>query len=176
VTPQPSITTDRLLLRPFTPDDVDEVRRLAGQWEIADTTMNIPHPYEAGMAEAWIGTHEPSWALGRLATFAVTVPAAGLVGAIGLTIDPEHKRAELGYWIGRPFWNRGYATEAARAVLAFGFDTFDLNRIQARHLVRNPSSGRVLVKAGLQYEGTMRAHIVKWDVAEDVAMYSLLRP
>ncbi|MEZ5317376.1 MAG: GNAT family N-acetyltransferase [Vicinamibacterales bacterium] len=176
MTEQPALGTARLHLRPFMPEDAPRVRTLAGAREIADTTLNVPHPYEDGMAEAWIATHAPGWALGRLATFAIIEADAGLIGAIGLTVEPAHRRAEIGYWIGRPHWNRGYATEAARAVVAFGFEAFDLHRIQGRHLTRNPASGRVLVKAGLTYEGTLRGHLIKWGVPEDVAIYAVLRP
>jgi RimJ/RimL family protein N-acetyltransferase len=164
------------MLRPFRPDDAPSITRLAGDRAIADTTLTVPHPYPPGAAEAWIAHHAPGWSLGREAVFAITDPTGGLVGAIGLVVTPEHRRGELGYWVGRPFWNRGYATSAARAVMAFGFAELGLHRIQAMHLVRNPASGRVLVKAGMEYEGTLRHYLVKWDTPEDVAVYGIVRP
>lgn len=175
MTAQPTLRTDRLVLRPFDLADAPTVQRLAGEREVADTTLTLPHPYLDGMAESWIGGHPEAWGRRERVTFAITAATDGLVGAIALALATQHRRGELGYWIGRPFWNRGYATEAARAVLAFGFETLELNRIHASHLARNPASGRVMVKAGMRFEGTRRQHIVKAGRAEDLADYALLR-
>lgn len=173
--PQPTIETERLRLRPFRMSDARRVQTLVGEREIAATTLNIPHPYQDGMAETWIRTHEPGYAADELATFAITIRASGeLVGAIGLVIDRDHGRAELGYWIGRPYWNHGYATEAARALLRLGFEQLGVHRIQAEHLVRNPASGRVMQKAGMRHEGRLRHHILKWGVYEDIDVYGIL--
>src|SRR6202171_2839602 len=110
---QPTLTTERLTLRPFIADDAFDVERLAGMGEIADTTLNIPHPYPHGGAAEWQKAEEPAWNDGSSATFAIAAKdSGGLVGAISLMIKPEHRRAELGYWIALKYWNRGYATEA----------------------------------------------------------------
>lgn len=174
--PQPSLDTVRLILRPFRLGDAPAVQELAGERIIADTTLNIPHPYEDGMAEEWIGAHESGYEDGKIATFAIVLrDDAKLAGAIGLRIERGLNKAELGYWIGRPFWNLGYATEATMAILAFGFDELRLNRIQAGHLARNPSSGRVMQKAGMILEGTARQAIIKWGRYEDLVSYAILR-
>ena len=174
--PQPTLETPRLILRPFCKDDASSVRHLAGQWEIADTTLNIPHPYDDGMAEQWIDTHEPGYAAEKLATFAVVLRAGSqLAGAVGLMVNKGLAKAELGYWIGKPFWNSGYATEAARAVLAFAFDELGLNRVHACHFARNPSSGRVMEKVGMQSEGVARQDTMKWGKFEDLVSYGMLR-
>ena len=86
--PQPSIETTRLTLRPFRASDAPIVQELAGERDIADTTMNIPHPYADGMAEAWIAEHGPGYDDGKIATFAIVVrDEAALIGAVGLRID-----------------------------------------------------------------------------------------
>ena len=173
---QPSIETERLILRPFRLGDAAVVKKLAGEREIADTTMNIPHPYEDGMAEAWIEGHEPGYNDGTEVVYAVALKERSeLVGAAGFRIDRDLNKAELGYWIGKPFWNRGYATEATLAILAFGFETLQLNRIQAKHFARNPSSGKVMQKAGMVLEGTARQNAMKWGVYEDLVSYGILR-
>jgi ribosomal-protein-alanine N-acetyltransferase len=173
--PQRAVETDRLRLRPFVLPDAPTVQLLAGSREVASTTLNVPHPYEDGMAEAWIATHAPGYEEGDQATFAIVRGGDDqLIGAIGLSINQAHVRGELGYWIGVPFWNRGYVTEAARAVLRFGFEELELNRIYAVHLVRNPASGRVMQKVGMRHEGTFRQHLLKWGTFEDVAQYGLL--
>ena len=98
-----------------------------------------------------------------------------LIGAIGLTIDWKLSKGEIGYWIGRPHWNLGYATEATAAALDYGFSDLELNRISAKHLARNPSSGRVMEKAGMLLEGTARQDTIKWGKYEDLVSYGILR-
>lgn len=174
---QPTLITERLTLRPFVADDAFNVERLAGMREIADTTLNIPHPYPHGGAGDWIGLHTPAWNEGSSATFAiVATDSAKLVGAISLMIKREHRRAELGYWIALDSWNRGYATEASRRVIDFGFEVLGLHRIEARHFLRNPASGRVMRKLGMQQEGVERDWAIKWDRYESLAVYSILEP
>jgi len=173
---QPVLRTDRLRLRPFTLADAADVRRLAGDPRVSATALDLPHPFEDGMAEAWIGTHPQRFAAGTLAAFAVTSrEGTELYGAVGLMIEPAHRRAELGYWLGTPYWGRGYATEAAGAVIRYGFDRLGLQRIHANHLVRNPGSGRVLQKLGMRYEGCLRRHAWHRNSFEDLALYGVLR-
>ena len=173
---QPTLETERLMLRPFNLDDAKQVQKLAGDKLVASTTMNIPHPYENGMAENWINTHTIKFNEGKGIVFAITLRKSGeLVGAISLMNIIESHRAELGYWIGVPYWNRGYCTEAGRAVLRYGFMDLGLNRIHARYLSRNPASGRVLEKIGMFYEGTRKQHILKWNVFEDLELMGILR-
>ena len=173
----PILITDRLILRPFKLNDAAEVRRLAGDRSIADTTLNVPHPYEDGMAEKWISTHAETFAGRNGVTFAIThAPDDALVGAIGLMgMAKEGHQAELGYWVGRPFWARGYCTEAGRAVLRYAFSDLGLLRVHATHMTRNPASGRVMQKLGMRHEGTRRQHAKKWDKLEDVEIYGILK-
>ncbi len=174
--PGPSLETDRLLLRPFRLSDADDVRKLAGAKQIAENTGTIPHPYEEGMAEEWISTHADQRQEGLAIHFAVCLKVAmQLIGALGVVIHKEHHRGELGYWIGVPFWNNGYCTEAARAVIRFGFENLGLNRIHAIHFTRNPASGRVMEKIGMSFEGIHRQHMRRWGKFVDVASYGLLR-
>jgi ribosomal-protein-alanine N-acetyltransferase len=174
---QPTLTTERLTLRPFVADDAFDVERLAGMREIADTTLNIPHPYPHGGAAEWIRLHAPAWIEGTSATFAIIGQKMGaLVGTISLIIKREHQRAELGYWIAPDCWNRGYATEATRAIIDFGFETLGLHRIESRHFLRNPASGRVMRKVGMIREGIERDLVMKWDRFESLALYSILEP
>jgi RimJ/RimL family protein N-acetyltransferase len=172
----PLIETERLMLRGFRNEDAGEVQRLAGDKAIASTTLRIPHPYEDGVAEKWIGTHREEFEQGKAVNFAITERKAGyLIGATGLTINKEHENAELGYWIGKPYWNNGYCTEAAKAVLRYGFEELGLNRIQAQHFKRNAASGRVIRAIGMLYEGRLRQHLKKWNKFEDVEIYGILK-
>ncbi len=172
---RPTLLTQRLVLRPFTPEDAPHVQRLAGAREVAATTLNIPHPYPDGAAEAWILRQAEAGEQGREAVFAVVKRVGGvLMGAIGLRIDLEHARAELGYWIGVPHWGQGYCTEAAEAVVRYGFEELDLHRIHASHFARNPASGRVMRKIGMTFEGSLRGHVRKWGEFEDLEKYAIL--
>ena len=182
----PEILTPRLTLRAFRMDDASRVRELAGEREIAANTANIPHPYEEGLAEAWIGSHAERRSRGEAVVFAVqlredleeasadTLRPGELVGAVGLELDRENRQAELGYWIGKPYCGRGLATEAAGAVLRYGFEELSLNRVHAHHFARNTASGRVLEKIGMVREGCRRGHAVKWGRVIDVVLYGVL--
>lgn len=172
---RPTLRTERLVLRPFQLSDAPRVRELAGAREVADNTLTIPHPYPEGMAEAWIASHERSFQLGEIAVFAITLQDGDLVGAVGLNLEDETGIAELGYWIGVPYWGSGYATEAAEALLEFGFESLVLERIWARAFVRNPASSRVLQKLGMRHEGTLRSSIRKDDELLDAEIYGILR-
>ena len=137
-------------LRPFAASDAPRVQALAGEREVAETTALIPHPYPEGAALEWILTQRREWLSGREYSYAITLAEDGLlVGAIALRpAAAEHEH--VGFWIGRPYWGRGYATAAARAVIALAFSLLDLEQLTASHLVRNPASGRVLEKCGLR--------------------------
>ena len=98
-----------------------------------------------------------------------------LLGAIGLRIEREHARADLGYWIGVPYWRRGYCTEAARAIVRYGFTEQGLRRIYAHCFTTNPASGRVLQKLGMTHEGMRREHTLKDGVFLSSDGYGMLR-
>lgn len=166
------IETERLTLRPLSDADIAELVPLIGDRRVAATTLRIPHPFAEKDAREFLScpAKENELRLGiRLSTNGV------FIGGIGLHPYPEHKRAELGYWIGVPFWGHGYATEAARAVVKYGFEKVQLNRIFAAHFKHNPASGKVLQNAGMKYEGCMRQNILKWGEFIDVEVYSILR-
>lgn len=173
----PTLTTARLILRPFSLDDASAVQRLAGEWDIARYTLTIPHPYEDGMAEQFIESLQPAFDRGDLLALAVTTMVDGLIGSIGLNLSrvQVHEHAELGYWIGKPYWGRGYASEASAAVLAYAFTELRLHRIYAEHFPRNRASGRVLQKIGMTHEGRLREQFKRMGVFEDVEMYGILR-
>ena len=169
------LRTHRLLLRSFERGDIPTIVRLAGAREIAATTTNIPHPYMEDDARSFLIHSEEDFRAGRSVSFAVAIsPGGELCGAVGLTVTPAHERAELGYWIGVPYWGQGFATEAAGAVMAFGFETLRLHRIHASHFAGNIASQRVLEKIGMRYEGPSRQHIRKWNRFIDLENYGLL--
>jgi len=149
---------------------------LAGAPEVAAGTLTIPHPYPEGAAEAWIAGHAAAAERGEAIQLAIERREDGaLVGAIGLELERGHDRAELGYWVGVPYWGSGYATEAAAAVLRYAFEVERLNRVFAYHFTDNPASGRVLQKLGMTHEGTRRGHYRKGGRYLDGEAYAILR-
>jgi len=176
MTERPMLGTRRLILRPFTLDDAPVVQLLAGDRAIALHTAHIPHPYEDGIAEEWIGTHKEKFEKGELVNFAIACRHdKALIGSISLVINRHYDCAELGYWIGKPYWGKGYCSEAANEVLRYGFEALNLNRIFASHMSRNPASGRVMEKIGMIYEGCLRQAMKKWGEYVDMKYYGILK-
>ena len=169
-----SIRTARLLLRPFSAADASSVQRLASAREVAETTATLPHPYPDGAAAAWIATHPTQYAAGVSSDWAITTAADGVVGAIALRLSPAQLHAELGYWIGVPFWRRGFATEAATAVIRHGIRTLGLKRVHAHHISANAASGAVLRKAGMSFEGRLRSHLRRDGRFHDVELWGIV--
>lgn len=172
---QPTLETARLRLRPLAMADCPRVAELGGDYEIAHGTLTVPHPYKVEHAESWIANHAAWFEAGTAAVWGVCEREGGaLVGTIGLSVQREHDRAELGYWIGKPYWGRGYATEAGIAVVGHSLGAMGLHRVYANHYVRNPASGKVLQKIGMSPEGCARGHLKRFGVHEDSQMYGAL--
>ena len=143
-----------MVLRALRAADAPRILELCGDWEVAQMTALIPHPYLPGMAESWIAAANDEQATGAACTYAITRADDGLlVGAIALA-PPADGPDALGYWVGRPHWGHGYATAAARALIAVAFAQMDIPMLGAIHLARNPASGRVLAKCGMSDAGT----------------------
>ena len=124
----------------------------------------------------WIQTHEKSFKQGESVVSAIrSHDKLSLLGCISFIIDPKNDIAELGYWIRKEAWNKGYCTEAGKSIIQFGFEHLNLNKIYADHMARNPASGKVLEKLGFKKEGLLKKHFKKWDVYEDIAVYGLSR-
>ena len=172
MTALPTLETPRLKLRPYTEADIAELLPLIGTREVAATTLRIAHPYTEQDARDFLTlAQEP----GRI-WLAITLRSDGRqIGGIGLRVDDQHQHAELGYWLGVQYWGQGYATEAAREMLRYGFEDLGLHRIFASHFKHNAASGRILVKLGMHYEGCQREHLRKWDEFVDSELYGSLR-
>lgn len=173
--PQPVLETPRLILRPFGDEDAPALIRELGDVEVARETLTIPHPYTPERAAEFLADLPRRYAAGKAVVWAITERAAGaLVGAVGLTLTRAHRRAELGYWIAKSRWGQGVATEAARAVIQYGFADIELHRIDAHHFVENPASGAVMRKLGMQREGRLRAMVWRDGVPRDLELYAVL--
>jgi [ribosomal protein S5]-alanine N-acetyltransferase len=169
------LQTQRLTLRPYQLADIPALVPLIGAREVAATTLRIPHPYTEEIAREFIALAEKDQGSGQCVRCCIVLRESGaLCGGVGLQIESVHRRAELGYWIGVPHWGNGYATEAAMAMVKYGFETLALQRIFASYLPGNVASGRVLQKIGMRHEGYLRGHILKWGEFMDLEMYAML--
>lgn len=171
----PTLTTGRLVLRSLLETDAPVVQRLLSTPHFAPHTLSFPYPYPPGAAIEWIRRKRSREEEGVEHQWAITLSDGELVGSIGIATPPGTHLGHIGYWIGHDYWNRGYATEATRAVIAYGFGHLGLTRIEAMCFPGNPASARVLEKAGLSFEERREAHINKDGQPRDVLIYSLIR-
>jgi ribosomal-protein-alanine N-acetyltransferase len=168
----PTLETKRLRIRPYSEADIPELLPLIGTREVAATTLRIAHPYTEQDARAFL---ELAKEAGKM-WLAITLLSDGRqIGGIGMRIEEQHRHAELGYWLGVPYWGQGYATEAGREMIRYGFEQLDLHRIFATHFAHNPASGNILRKLGMRHEGCQREHLLKWGQFVDSEIYGLLR-
>jgi len=150
----PIVETERLRLRPPAMRDAPRVAALANDLDIARMTTTMPHPYGLEDAEAFLARSDHS-RRGQHAEFAIELQDEGdgeLIGLLGFH-PMEDGRTEVGYWLGRPYWGRGYATEAVRGALKWASREWRKRFVMARHFSDNPASGQVLCKAGFLYTG-----------------------
>ena len=166
------LVTERLLLRDFTPEDVEAVHAYAGDPEVCrytDWGPNTPAQSQAFVHEmlAASALEQPDSMM-----WAVTA-AGGVVGACSTTVTShEHRRGVMGYVLARAHWGKGYATEAAAAVLRFAREDLGLERVEATCRPGNAASQRVLVKIGMQQEGLLRSHMLVRGHREDSLLFA----
>jgi len=192
----PKLGTPRLELRPFQADDCQPLERLLQDSQIhLNTNLNLASDSNL---EEWINSLTSVWQQGRGVAFAISLPppnpianpfdpqghAGGsghvdqgqriLVGGIGLELDPSNHCGELGFWIGREYRRNGFATEAAAAVMKYGFEGLGLNKITASHLETNPVSGKILREMGMEIEGVLRKQVRRSGSFYDLICYGVL--
>jgi RimJ/RimL family protein N-acetyltransferase len=172
-----TLHTERLILRPLTDSDATSIQAVASVREIADTMISIPHPYPDNEAERYIARQIAEVEAGRSVTFVIERKVdSAFSGIIEVRdIDREHSQAELSFWLAVETWGHGYMSEALKSIVRFGFEELGLNRLYAYHMMRNPSSGKVLKKSGLMQEGLLRQRVRKWGKYEDVALWAILQ-
>lgn len=171
-----TLETGRLILRPLSSDDSERIEELAGDYDVAKSTLNIPHPYPKGSAIQFIENVLTAERNHKLVMFAVIEKDSQLlIGLINLNLALTYKRGELAYWIGKQYWGKGYGTEATKALLEYGFHHKNLNRIFAAAFTCNAGSWRIMEKIGLKHEGTLKQHVARFGQFYDLAYYGLLK-
>jgi ribosomal-protein-alanine N-acetyltransferase len=177
VAPQPTLVTERLVLRPLRDADATAIAEGAGDRRVARYLIQVPSPYPVALARRWLRHRIDWWLGGRGVTLAIAARdfPDELLGTASLRRYARDRRAELGYWLSEAMWGRGIATEATGALVDYGFRELELARIYAQVLAGNDASERVLAKLGMQHEGVKRQHVRKGKRLCDVAIYGLLR-
>lgn len=171
----PTLETERLVLRPLTRGDAADVFAYASDPEVARTTTWHPHR-SIDDAREFIAWALHRYDLGHPEPFGIVLRATGrVIGTCGLTPTWAHRRGEIGYALARRYWGQGIMTEAVRAVIRHGFTTMDLNRIEARCMVDNVASERVMQKAGMTLEGTLREREICKGQTISLRLYAILR-
>jgi len=161
--------TKRLILRPLEDRDAPRIAELAGDWAVASMTARIPYPYDESLSHQWISGLEDGEFV-RGIEF-----EGGLVGAVGYFPDDDGV-TEIGYWIGKPWWGRGFATEAAAKLVSYCFTTAGKQRLVCCHFVDNPGSQRVIEKLGFKPTGPCKAYCEARQVEIATVRYELRRP
>lgn len=144
----PVLETERLLLRAPRFEDAKTIAVLANDRRIAENMLRIPHPYTLADAESFLSAANADQ--GEI-VFLIATHGGRVLGACGIKVDGE--QPEIGYWLGVPFWGKGYATEAARALIDHVFGDLGYDTVLGGARVSNPASRRVLEKCGFQWTG-----------------------
>lgn len=172
----PTLETDRLLLRKISPEDADDFFEFASDLQVALYTTWNPHQ-SVEQSRQTIKSILAKYETGEPGAWGITLKTSPkLIGYCGLSHwEPDHRKASLFYFLERAYWGQGLVTEAVRALLDFGFERMDLNRIGANGHPANRATFKVLAKAGLQYEATYRQDFIKNGEYEDSEIWSILR-
>ncbi|MGB5820687.1 MAG: GNAT family protein [Saonia sp.] len=172
----PKIETERLFLTELTSKDIPEIVKHASNKNISDFTLNLPFPYSEKDAIFWINLANQGFKNRTDIIFGIRLkPENKFIGGIGLTVERKFNRAEIGYWIAEPYWRKGYATEATKSIIQYGFENLDLNKFTSSHLAKNPASGKVMKNSGMTKEGELKEHILKQSEYHDLILYGLTK-
>ncbi|MBT3334153.1 MAG: GNAT family N-acetyltransferase [Rhodospirillaceae bacterium] len=173
---RPPLRSEQLVLRPLERTDAPKVAALAGDWEVARWTLDIPHPYDMTMARDFVAWAQDEFSSQRRIFLGMVARASGdLVGIISLTRNGTDE-GEIGYWVGRPYQGKGYAREAAAVAIKLGFEVMALRRVVAACMPDNEPSWRVMEHCGMTYVEAIQ----RWSIARretfDLSLYAIDRP
>lgn len=155
--------------------DADAIQRQLSFREVSDNLLMVPYPYPEGAATEFVQRCITGESEGAYRWVAIRLDQEVVIGGLGLDVVERHRRAEVGYWFGMEHWGQGFATEAVRHIIEFGFAELKLERIQAGVFANNDASARVLEKSGMTFEGLQRKVYRKGDRQIDSRMFSIVR-
>lgn len=165
-------------LTEFRPTDAGALIECLSVKDIYDTTLRIPWPYGISEAEGWLRiANELDPTIHAQVNWAIRNSSGVLIGGIGLTVDSiSVHRAEIGYWLAKPFWGRGIMTQIVDAICLHAFQVLNFDKITASIFAHNMASARVLLKCGFQQEGYLHRHYRKEGKFIDARTFGRLRP
>lgn len=172
----PVLQTPRLMLRPLKMSDCQDVFAYSRDPEVARHVLWDAHQ-TIGQTRGYLRYILRQYRNGDPSSYGIVLKESGhVIGTIGfMWLNAENRSAEVGYSLAREYWNHGLMTEALKAVLEMAFDVLKLHRVEAQHETDNPPSGRVMLKAGMRREGTMRGRLFNKGRFVDVDVYAILR-
>ena len=171
----PVLHSERLTFRPLVEADVGKVLYFLSDYETVLLLTYAPWPYTLNDAIMWF-EHVNRMCANNVGCFwGIHDAEDALIGTAGLSLFPEHEKAELHYWLGRNYWGKGYGTESAHRVICYAFEVCGIDRLEVNCMARNTRSQRVIQKNHFVYEGTLRHYVNRFGIHEDVQFYSLLR-
>lgn len=172
----PTLLTPRLVLRPARMSDAEDMYEYSRDPEVARHVLWDAHT-SIHQTRAYLRFLIRQYRNASPATFVIALRESGkVIGTIGfMWLQTDNRSAEVGYSLSRAYWNQGIMSEALKTVLEFGFTKLGLNRIEAQHEFDNPASGRVMLKAGMCHEGTLRQRVYNKGRYADVELYAIVR-
>ncbi|WP_010257021.1 GNAT family N-acetyltransferase [Myroides injenensis] len=170
-----TLQTERLTLNLPQANDIPRLIEIMKNPVYSENTSNIPFPYTRENGEFWVNLAVEGLQHGKQYIFAIRLKDNPMIiGGIGLGIDQTNNRAEMGYWLDDQYWDKGIITEAAKALIQFGFDTLKLHKIFATHFTHNSASGRVMQKIGMKQEAILKEHLFKNGNYLDLISYAII--
>jgi RimJ/RimL family protein N-acetyltransferase len=167
---------ERIRLRKLKFSDANDVYKNVRDKEIVKWTLMIPHPYPKDGARKFIRRTHYSIKKRRAYAFGIEFKGTGnIIGVISIHVNWKDKNGEIGYWLGKKYWNQGLMTEAVQLIKRFGFDQLSLNRIYARLFEENIGSNKLLEKCGFQFEGMLREVYYRYNQWHNELWFGILR-
>jgi ribosomal-protein-alanine N-acetyltransferase len=172
-----TLKTNRLVLRPLSEDDAQSIYENVKENDIAKWLIRLPQPYPSDGAIKFIRKSEENMKKGMSYELAVRLKSNNeLIGVMSFCeVDKKNKNAEIGYWVTKKYWNMGYATEAGKRLLEFGYNVLNLERIFAKCVPENAPSKKVLEKIGMKYEGNFRHEFFREGKFIDMMYFGIIR-
>lgn len=167
------LTAERIILRPFCVNDAETVANICNDKNFSKY-IPLPFPYTLQDAKDWIKSQPKQR---NQKSFAIVLKENNqLFGSISINLDKSKQNAEIGYWIKPEMSGKGYATEAVKKILEYGFEKLNLHKIYAKHYVENIASGKVMKKSGMSYVGILKKHSFKNGIYHDDCLYEIVNP
>lgn len=170
------LKSQRLILDQVRNDDAKIIQSICSNPKVSKNLLTVPSPYTIDDSLWWINHIARLAEDGRQYNFALRLKnSTEMIGTISLVPSYPHQKAILGYWLAEEHWNNGYMTEALSTLIQFGFEQLSLHKIYAPHFASNPASGKVMQKAGMEYEATLKDEYFKDGIFHDVHRYCIIK-